>query len=55
MHGDSDKTVPLESSGAGTSEMIHGARYIVYEDRPHGIFYTHKEKVNNDLLSFIKQ
>jgi len=54
IHGDADKTVPIEASGARTAKMIPGSQYIVYEGAPHGLFYTHKEKLNQDLISFIK-
>jgi len=26
----------------------------IYESAPHGLTYTHKDKVNDDLLEFIK-
>jgi len=54
IHGDADKTVPIETSGARTAKMISGSQYIVYEGAPHGLFYTHKEKLNQDLISFSK-
>ena len=54
IHGDADKTVPIDASGARTAKMIPGSQYIVYEGAPHGLFYTHKEKLNQDLISFIK-
>jgi len=54
IHGGADKTVPIDASGARTAKMIPGSQYIVYEGAPHGLFYTHKEKLNQDLISFIK-
>jgi len=54
IHGDADKTVPIEASGERTAKMIPGSEYIVYEGAPHGLFYTHKEKLNQDLISFCK-
>jgi len=54
IHGDADKTVPIDASGARTAKMIPGSQYLVYEGAPHGLFYTHKEKLNQDLISFIK-
>jgi non-heme chloroperoxidase len=55
IHGTDDKTVPIKSSSDRTAEMIPGSKYIQYEDAPHGLFYTEKEKLNNDLISFIKK
>lgn len=54
IHGDADQTVPIEASGARTAAMLPGSQYIVYEGAPHGLFYTHKEKLNQDLLQFSK-
>ncbi|MDB5195823.1 MAG: arylesterase [Flaviaesturariibacter sp.] len=53
IHGDADKTVPIEASSDRTAKMIPGAQYLVYEDAPHGLFYTEKERLNRDLVSFI--
>lgn len=52
IHGDSDKTVPIEASSERTAKMIFNSRYLVYEGAPHGLFYTHKERLNEDLISF---
>jgi non-heme chloroperoxidase len=53
IHGDDDKTVPIEASSDRTAKMIPNAQYIVYEGAPHGLFYTHKDRLNEDLISFI--
>ena len=53
IHGDDDKTVPIEASSNRTAKMIANAQYIVYEGAPHGLFYTHKERLNQDLINFI--
>ena len=53
IHGDDDQTVPIEASGNRTASMIPAAQYLVYEGAPHGLFYTHKERLNQDLLQFI--
>lgn len=54
IHGDGDKTVPIEASSKRTAEMLSRSKYIVYEGAPHGLFYTHKEKLNDDLLAFLQ-
>lgn len=53
IHGDADKIVPISGSGNKTAELIKHAKYIVYQDAPHGLFITEKEKLNKDLLEFI--
>ena len=52
IHGDSDKVVPFENSSERTANMIPHAELIVYQDGPHGLFYTHRELLNKDLLTF---
>lgn len=53
IHGDDDKTVPIEASGARTATMIRNSQYIIYEGAPHGLFYTHRGQLNRDLIRFI--
>ncbi|WP_234733688.1 alpha/beta fold hydrolase [Tellurirhabdus bombi] len=53
IHGDSDKTVPFESSGQQTHRLIPQSTLLVYEGEPHGLFVTSKDQLNEDLLSFI--
>jgi non-heme chloroperoxidase len=55
IHGDEDKTVPIKSSGDRTAALIKGADYRVYEGAPHGLFYTHRQQLNNDLIEFCRE
>jgi pimeloyl-ACP methyl ester carboxylesterase len=52
IHGDDDQTVPIDSSSKRTAALIKGATYNVYDDAPHGLFYTHRKKLNQDLIDF---
>ena len=53
IHGDSDKTVPIKATGEKSAKMINGAQYIIYEGAAHGLFYTEKDRLNQDLIDFI--
>ncbi|OIN59446.1 alpha/beta fold hydrolase [Arsenicibacter rosenii] len=53
IHGDADKTVPIEASGEQSSQMVLNSTYKVYDGAPHGLFYTEKEQLNSDLIDFI--
>ncbi|MFB9079525.1 alpha/beta fold hydrolase [Flavobacterium procerum] len=53
IHGDDDKIVPMELTSKKASESIANNTYIVYEGAPHGLFYTEREKLNEDLLDFL--
>ncbi len=53
IHGDDDKTVPIEASGARTAQALPHATYKVYEGAPHGLFITDKDKLSADLVAFV--
>jgi non-heme chloroperoxidase len=55
IHGTDDKTVPIEASSDRAAKLIRGSRYIKYDGAPHGLFYTDREKLNKDLIAFIKE
>ena len=55
IHGDSDKTVPIETSSQRAAELIKNNQFITYEGAPHGLFYTEKDRLNRDLVSFITE
>jgi len=55
IHGDADRIVPLAASGARTQMLVKGARLVVVEGGPHGVTWTHAEKVNRELLNFLGQ
>lgn len=52
VHGDADVTVPIECSGRKAAAMIATATYKVYAGAPHGLFFTEKDKLNEDLRIF---
>lgn len=54
VHGDKDVSAPLELTGRKTARLIPGSKLIVYEGAPHGLFITHMDRLNRDLLAFIK-
>ena len=54
MHGDADRILPLESSGARTGKLIKGARFVLVKDGPHAINWTHADEVNRELLAFLE-
>ncbi|MES2778236.1 MAG: alpha/beta hydrolase [Bacteroidota bacterium] len=53
IHGDDDKTVPIKATGAQTAKMLPHAKYVVYEGAPHGLWFTDKDRLNQDLIDFI--
>ncbi len=53
VHGEDDKIVPIKVGGDATHQLIPNAIYHKYDDAPHGLFYTHKDRLNRDILSFV--
>jgi len=53
IHGDADKTVPIEISSEKSAKLIPDARYLRYDNAPHGLFYTDRDRLNKDLVEFI--
>ena len=53
IHGDEDKTVPIDATGKQAAKVILNNTFITYEGAAHGLFYTEKEKLNADLLKFL--
>ena len=54
LHGDDDQIVPYADSALLSSKIIKNAKLVVYEGAPHGMCTTLKDRVNEELLSFIK-
>lgn len=55
IHGDKDQIVPINISSEQAAKMIPNAKYMVYEGAPHGLFYTEKDRINQDLLAFVSE
>lgn len=54
IHGDSDQAHSIDVTGRKTAQLISGSQFKVYEGAAHGLFITHKEQFNHDLLAFIQ-
>ena len=55
IHGDADRILPISATGKRTPEFVKGSKLVVVEGGPHGITWTHAEKVNHELLGFLGQ
>ena len=49
-----DVSAPLEPTARRTSALVPDCRLVVLEDAAHGMFLTHVEQVNGELLEFIR-
>ncbi|MBE8971119.1 alpha/beta hydrolase [Nostocales cyanobacterium LEGE 12452] len=55
IHGDTDSSAPLELTGQKTADAIPGSQLKVCENAAHGLFITHKERLNRDLLRDLQE
>jgi non-heme chloroperoxidase len=54
IHGDSDRILPIAATGNRTHKAVKGARLVVVKGGPHGLIWTHADKVNPKLVNFLK-
>jgi len=54
IHGDKDASTPLELTGRKTAKLIPGAELKIYQGAPHGLMFTHMERLNRDLIAFAR-
>ena len=52
VHGDCDRQAPLELCGRKTAQLLQRSTLRVYENAAHGLFLTHADRLNADLLAF---
>jgi non-heme chloroperoxidase len=55
VHGDRDRSVPVELTGKPSAALIPGARLLVYPGAPHGLMFTHMGELHADLAAFMRE
>lgn len=53
IHGDDDQIVPIAAAALRSSTLVKDAILKIYVGAPHGLTQTHKDQLNNDLLTFL--
>jgi non-heme chloroperoxidase len=46
--------VPIGVSATPASRLVPEATCVEYDGAPHGLFYTERNRLNADLLAFIR-
>ena len=54
LHGEDDQIVPVKESARKSARLIKGAKDVYIPNAPHGITGTHQDKINAELLAFLK-
>jgi len=55
VHGDRDRSMPVELTGKPSAELIPGSRLLVYPGAPHGLMFTHMDELHADVLGFMRE
>jgi len=53
VQGDQDRVLPPDVTGNRLPGLIKDMKHVLIEGGPHGIPWTHADKVNSELLDFI--
>ena len=53
IHGTEDLTVPIDASSRPAAQSITQAKLLAYDDAPHGLWATHKERLSDDIINFL--
>ena len=54
MHGEDDQVVPIDVGGRASARLVPHARFVEYAGAPHGLTDTHKDRLNAELLAFLR-
>jgi non-heme chloroperoxidase len=54
IHGNDDQIVPYADAGPLTAKLVAKAKLETYDGAPHGLPTTMKDRLNADLLAFVK-
>ena len=54
MHGEDDQIVPFADAGPLSAKLLRNATTKFYPGLPHGMPTTHADRINTDLLAFIR-
>ena len=55
VQGNRDRSAPIELTGKPSAQLIPGCRLLVYEGAPHGIMFTHMDRLQADVLKFMRE
>ena len=55
LHGDDDQIVPIAASALLSSKIVKGSTLKIIPGAPHGMVSTLKDRINEELLTFLTQ
>jgi len=54
LHGDADRILPPDASSRRQAKMIKNVKFVELPGGPHGVLWTHADRINAELVSFLK-
>ena len=55
MHGEDDQIVPIDNTAREAIKLLKNGTLLTYEGLSHGLFATHPDRINADILKFIER
>src|ERR671911_443429 len=54
LHGDADRILPPDATSRRQAKMIKNVKSVELPGGPHGVLWTHADRINSELVSFLK-
>ena len=52
VQGTADASAPIEITGRPAAALIPGAELVEYDGAPHGLYFTHRHRLNEEIARF---
>src|SRR5262245_53875474 len=53
LHGDADRILPADASSRRQATMLKNVKFVELPGGPHGVLWTHADRINTELVSFL--
>ena len=53
LHGDADRILPPDATSRRQAKLIKGAKLVELPGGPHGVLWTHADRINTELVGFL--
>ncbi len=53
LHGDADRILPPDATSRRQAKMIKNVKFVELPGGPHGVLWTHADRINSELVKFL--
>ena len=53
LHGDADRILPPDATSRRQAKMLKNVTLVELPDGPHGVLWTHADRINSELVKFL--